>query len=125
MIRFEILLPLFYNDGRPIEKEKFLQTDEELVQRFGATSTDTVVVRGRWLYQSTVYQDQLIRVRLDLEDKPDNWEAVRAVGDLDHRAPDRSGVSRSQARVIASAAPPRRATPPTAPGRRAPARCSS
>jgi hypothetical protein len=51
MIRFEILLPLFYNDGRPIEREKFLQTDDELVQRFGASSTDTVTVRGRWLYQ--------------------------------------------------------------------------
>jgi hypothetical protein len=77
MIRFEILLPLFYNDGRAIEREKFLQTDDELVQLVGATSTDTVTVRGRWLYQSTVYQDQLIRVRLDLQDTPENWQAVR------------------------------------------------
>jgi hypothetical protein len=77
MIRFEILLPLFYNDGRPIEQEKFLQTDDELVQRFGATSTDTVVVRGRWLYQSTMYQDQLLRVRIDVEDAPENWQAMR------------------------------------------------
>ena len=77
MIRYEILLPLFYNDGRPIEKEKFLQTDDELVQLFGATSTDTVVVHGRWLYQSTLYQDQLIRVRLDLQDNPENLQAVR------------------------------------------------
>jgi hypothetical protein len=46
MIRFEILLPLYYNDGRPVEREKFLQTDDELVHRFGATSTDTVVLRG-------------------------------------------------------------------------------
>jgi hypothetical protein len=78
MIRFEILLPLFYNDGRPIEREKFLQTDDERVRLFGATSTDTVVVRGRWLYQSTLYHDQLIRVRLDVEDKPEIWQAVRA-----------------------------------------------
>jgi hypothetical protein len=77
MIRFEILLPLFYNDGRAIEKEKFVQTDDELVRLFGATSTDTVSVRGRWLYQSTVYQDQLIRVRVDLSDDPANWQAVR------------------------------------------------
>ena len=77
MIRFEILLPLFYNDGRPIEPEKFLQTDDELVRRFGATSTDAVVVRGRWLYQSTVYQDRLLRVRLDVEDSPENWQAMR------------------------------------------------
>lgn len=81
MIRFEILLPLFYNDGRAIEREKFLETDDELIQLFGATSTDTIVVRGRWVYQSTVYQDQLIRVRLDLEDSPDTWQAVRAFKD--------------------------------------------
>jgi hypothetical protein len=77
MIRFEILLPLFYNDGRPVEREKFLETDDELVRRFGATSTDTVVVRGRWLYQSTLYQDQLLRVRMDVEDSPENWQAMR------------------------------------------------
>ncbi len=47
MIRFEILLPLFYNDGRPIEQEKFLQTDDELVQLFGASGTDLIAVRGR------------------------------------------------------------------------------
>ena len=82
MIRFEILLPLFYNDGRPIEREKFLQTDDELVQGFGATSTDTIVVRGRWVYQSTVYHDQLIRVRLDIEDNHENWKAVRAIKEV-------------------------------------------
>ena len=31
MIRFEILLPLFYNDGRAIEDKKFIDTDDELV----------------------------------------------------------------------------------------------
>ena len=40
MIRFEVLLPLFYNDGRPIEAERFLATDDDLVQAFGATSTN-------------------------------------------------------------------------------------
>jgi len=79
MIRFEILLPLFYNDGLPIEREKFIQTDDELVSRFGATSTDMVTVRGRWMYQSTIYQDQLIRVRIDLNDAEENWQSVREV----------------------------------------------
>jgi hypothetical protein len=77
MIRFEILLPLFYNDGRVIEDLKFVETDDELVATFGATSTDTVVVRGHWLYQSTVYEDRLIRIRLDLEDTPENWQSMR------------------------------------------------
>jgi hypothetical protein len=82
MIRFEILLPLlFYNDGRPVEREKFLQT-EELVQRFSATSTDTIVVGGRWLYQSTLYSDQLLRVRTDVEDTPENWQAMRDLKEI-------------------------------------------
>jgi len=34
------------------------------------------------MYQSTLYQDQLIRVRLDLEDRPENWEAIRALKEV-------------------------------------------
>lgn len=72
MRRFEILLPLYYNDGRRIEKEKFTRTDEEFVAEFGATSTDNIVIRGRWKYQSTRYEDRLIRIRIDTEDTPEN-----------------------------------------------------
>lgn len=79
MIRYEILLPLFHNDGSQIKREKFLQTDEELVDRFGAISTDTVVVRGQWLYQSTRYHDQLIRVRVDVEDTAENRQAMKEI----------------------------------------------
>src|SRR5688572_9635975 len=77
MIRFEILLPLFYNDGRAVEDHKFVETDDELVAAFGATSTDTVVVKGHWLYESTTYEDRLIRVRLDVEDTPEIWQKMR------------------------------------------------
>jgi hypothetical protein len=77
MIRFEILLPLFFNDGRPIEDHKFILTDDELVAKFGATSTDSVTVQGHWLYQSTIYEDRLIRVRVDVEDSPENWQKMR------------------------------------------------
>ena len=36
----------------------------------GATSTDAVVVSGRWMYQSTLYEDKLLRVRVEVEDLP-------------------------------------------------------
>jgi hypothetical protein len=77
MIRFEILLPLFYNDGQPVEDSAFVRTDDELVALFGATSTDAVTVRGHWLYQSTIYEDRLIRVRVDVDDVPENWQKMR------------------------------------------------
>jgi hypothetical protein len=82
MIRFEILLPLYFNDGRAIEPEKFVQTDDELVSRFGAVSTDSVTVRGLWLYQGTLYHDQLLRARVDVEDSPENWQAMRELKEV-------------------------------------------
>jgi hypothetical protein len=82
MTRFEIQLPLFYNDGRAVEDRKYIETDDEFIALFGATSTDTVVVRGHWLYQSTVYEDRLIRVRLDVEDTPENWQKMRDIKEV-------------------------------------------
>ncbi len=76
MIRFEILLPLYYNDGSKIEEEKFLQTHEELIAQFGATSADSIIVKGRWMYQSAIYEDKLVRVRIDAEDTPSNLEFI-------------------------------------------------
>jgi hypothetical protein len=63
--RFEILLPLNYNDGRPIEREKFLLTQRELVRQFGATTVDTTRASGTWMYKGTLYEDLLMRVTVD------------------------------------------------------------
>jgi hypothetical protein len=79
MIRFEILLPLFYNGGRPVEDEKFVATDDQLIESFGATSTDRVSVRGRWKYESTLYSDQLVRVRVEVADTQENWDTMRSI----------------------------------------------
>lgn len=69
--RYEILLPLVYNYGEEIEKEKFFQTDQELVEKFGATTTDTTVAIGSWVYKGVLYKDKLIRIRVDVEDTED------------------------------------------------------
>ncbi len=60
--RYEILLPLRYNDGRPIEPAKFDQTNLELIERFAATTTDVIPAVGRWRYRGTVYEDLLLRL---------------------------------------------------------------
>jgi hypothetical protein len=53
--RYEILLPLNYNDGSLIEAEKFDETAEELCYRDGK-------------YGGTRYRDQLLRLRFDTND---------------------------------------------------------
>jgi hypothetical protein len=47
--RYEILLSLKYNDGTPVEPEKFQETRRELVERFGALTMDVPPVSGLWV----------------------------------------------------------------------------
>jgi hypothetical protein len=73
MKRFELLLPLTYNDGADVEGEKFDQTSNELCDRFGGTTQDTVRVAGIWKYAGVRYRDELVRIRIETVD-PDARE---------------------------------------------------
>jgi hypothetical protein len=48
--RYEILVPLLFNDGRPVPEPLLAQTFAELRERFGAASWETQTVRGAWQY---------------------------------------------------------------------------
>jgi len=37
--RYEIYLPVFYNDGSEVEPEELLQVERELVERFGGVTS--------------------------------------------------------------------------------------
>lgn len=75
--KYEILLPLLYNDGTKIEKEKFLATNEELLNKFGATTTDTTRIVGRWLYQNQLFEDRLMRIIVDVPAEEDHEKFFR------------------------------------------------
>jgi len=63
--RFEILLPLNYNDGRVIERIKFMVTNRELLEKFGGLTTDSVEISGTWKYGSAFLHDRLVRLTID------------------------------------------------------------
>jgi hypothetical protein len=63
---------LNYNDGTLIEPEKFDQTAEELCERFGGVTQDTVRITGTWKYGGTRYRDDLLRIRIDTTDPTAN-----------------------------------------------------
>src|SRR5437016_3808576 len=71
--RYETLLPLKYNDGRPVSEDLFEQTREELVAQFGAVSVQPNVVQGIWVHEGTRYEDELLRY-VDVEDTPENQQ---------------------------------------------------
>jgi hypothetical protein len=59
--RYEILLPTRYNDGTPVESEKFFETQEELVAKFGALTTSPEPLQGVWMHQGHRFEDQHLR----------------------------------------------------------------
>jgi hypothetical protein len=69
--RYEMLLPLKYNDGRSVEDEKLYQTREELIARFDAVSFLPGVVQGTWTHEGLRYEDDLRRVVVDVDDTPE------------------------------------------------------
>ena len=69
--RYEMHLPLKYNDGRAMEEEKIYQTREELIARFDAVSFLPGSVQGTWIHEGMRYEDDLRRVFVDVEDTPD------------------------------------------------------
>lgn len=70
--RYEILLPLRFNDGRPVPGDLIADTLLELRERFGAVSSETQTIHGLWEHQGQVFRDDLVRIFVDVPDLPEN-----------------------------------------------------
>ena len=49
--RYEMLLPLRFNDGQAVPDELIADTLIELRDRFGAVSCETQTIQGQWQHQ--------------------------------------------------------------------------
>ena|SRR6266404_131813 len=70
--RYEITLPTRYNDGSPVEPEKYLFTRREIASRFGALTLLPQPVYGEWAHGQVRYEEANIRIVVDVEDTPEN-----------------------------------------------------
>lgn len=70
--RYEIILPIRYNDGMPVEAGKFLLTNRELVARFGAASFLPQALQGIWTHQGQWFEENNVRLFVDVEDTPEH-----------------------------------------------------
>ncbi len=77
MRRFEILLPLQFNDGRDIPPEWLAEAVLEIVENFGAASYETQKVEGHWRHQGILYRDNLVKIIIDASDEEANREWMR------------------------------------------------
>ena len=75
--RFEILLPLQFNNGREVPSDWLAEAVLEIVENFGAASYETQKVEGHWRHQGVLYRDNLVKIVIDAPDKESNREWMR------------------------------------------------
>ncbi len=76
--RFEVLLPLQFNDGRDVPAEWLADAVLEVVEQFGAASYETQQIEGHWRAGGVVYRDNLVRLVIDVPDTPKNHSWMKA-----------------------------------------------
>ena len=72
MRRYEILLPLRYNDGSLVPDSLLGEVLIAIRERFGAASSETQTIHGVWQHEGEVYRDDLVRVFADVADTAEN-----------------------------------------------------
>ena len=64
MREYELYVPLFYNDGSPIEPDKISQIGERLLQHFGGVTFFPQPNEGSWKMGQVTFRDQIVIFRV-------------------------------------------------------------
>jgi hypothetical protein len=72
--RYEILLPLKHNDGRPVNDELLEQTREEIVNQFDGVTFLPQTIFGTWVQAGARFEDELVRIVVEVEETPENHQ---------------------------------------------------
>ena len=70
--RFEVLLPLQFNDGSDVPAELLAEAVLEIVDYFGAASYETQKVEGQWRHGGVLIRDNLVKLVVDAPDVVSN-----------------------------------------------------
>jgi len=66
--RYELFLPLRFNDGQPVPEALAAEVFLELRERFGGASCESQVIRGIWGHGERLFRDDLTRMFVDVPD---------------------------------------------------------
>ena len=70
--RYELLLPLRFNDGSEVPETLVDQTIDEIKERFGAISLESQSILGSWKTGSAEHHDENLRLFADVPDTPEH-----------------------------------------------------
>ena len=63
-VRYEVLLPVRYNDGRTVERAKHNACFNEAIEEFGGATLEPQRMIGRWQFEGEEFVDTMLRLVL-------------------------------------------------------------
>ncbi len=76
--RYEVMLPLQFNDGKPVPDEWIGEAMGEISDQFGSASLETQRIEGRWRHAGVTYRDELARIFVDVPAAAKNRKWMRS-----------------------------------------------
>lgn len=70
--RYEVLLPLRFNNGNEVPGDWIAEAVLEVVAHFGAATYETQRVEGHWRHSGIIYRDDLVRIVVDVPNRAKN-----------------------------------------------------
>lgn len=68
MKEYDIFIPLYYNDGTPIESAKFQELQVLLLERFEGLTYFPQPNQGFWKFGNMTYRDEIVIYRIISQD---------------------------------------------------------
>jgi hypothetical protein len=76
--RYEVLLPVRFNDGADVPEELLGEALNEIVAQFNAVTFYRETVEGRWQHGEELFRDDLALVVVDVPDTAKNRRWMKA-----------------------------------------------
>ena len=79
--RYEVLLPVRFNDGKDVPEELLGEAVNEIVEQFNAVTFYKETAEGRWRHDDTLFRDDLALLVIDVPDTAKNRKWMKAYKD--------------------------------------------
>ena len=66
--RYEVLLPVRFNDGKDVPEDLLGKAVEEIVEQFSAVTFYKEAAEGHWRHEESLYRDDLALLVVDVPD---------------------------------------------------------
>jgi hypothetical protein len=76
--RYEVLLPVRFNDGSDVPEEVLGEAVNEIVDQFNAVTFHKQAAEGHWRHDETLFRDDLALLVVDVPDTAKNRKWLKA-----------------------------------------------